>query len=59
MSDRNDRVGNASVGAGKATPMPEYRYQKYEGKSGGASSNQEKSPVKVLAELQNFVVSVA
>lgn len=54
MSDRKESQSGARVVPGKTTPMPEYRYQRYEGKSGGASANPRTVPTQTFADLQNY-----
>jgi hypothetical protein len=44
------------IGAGKAIPMPAFKYQQFPGKSGGVSSDKQRDvPAKKIAALQNFV----
>lgn len=42
------------VGAGKAVPMPDFKYQQYRSKSGGVSSDKREAKAKKIAALQNF-----
>jgi hypothetical protein len=42
------------VGAGRAVPMPDFKYQQYPSKSGGVSSDKRETKTEKVGALQNF-----
>jgi hypothetical protein len=57
MSDRKDAPGSVRIVPAKATPSPDYHYQKYGGKSGSISASPSSAPDKKFAALQHFVLN--
>lgn len=55
MPKQERSAPSGKIGAGKAVPMPDFKYQQYPGKSGGVSSGKGQTRNEKISALQNFV----